>query len=251
MKTFAVLILAFLSVVSARAAVAESQNYDLTTIGLDSGGGRSVSSNYTGDVSFGLTVGRSSAPSIYANTLGFVAQFNNPPIGVDDIRSHVFEQFVDIVIPGLVVNDFDPDSIEEIISLHSFEIVTEAGGTVSMVASALRYFPPPNFKGIDYFDYTLIDQDGDTDVAQVTVVSIPAITQAPNTLTMIRLSDGNFLVRMQGPANANQFQIYTTTNVAAAQWDLYSILENRGDGVLEFIIDPKETSRRFFRVLTL
>src|SRR5687768_9446480 len=91
MKSFAVFILGVLSLVSTRGAVASSADYQLTMIGLDSGGGHGSSANYTSDVSFGLTVGRSSATLSAANTLGFVAQFNNPPIAMDDLRSHVFD----------------------------------------------------------------------------------------------------------------------------------------------------------------
>jgi hypothetical protein len=250
MRALAVFILAALSVVSAGAAVASSQNYQLTIIGIDDGGGRSSSADYANDVSFGLTVGRSGDFAVYANTLGFVAQFNNPPVGMDDLRSHGFDQPVDILIPSLLANDSDPDQIDEILSLHRFSAKTDAGGDVVLVPPYLRYFPPTNFRGTDRFSYTLVDPEGDFDMATVTVISIPASTLIPNTLTMVKLPDGTYLVRFQGPADATQFNVLTKTEIGAPTWDILFVKENGGDGLVEFIINPRDGSRRFYEVET-
>jgi len=250
MKALAVFILAALSLASAGAAVATSQDYQLTIIGIDQGGGNSSSADYTNDVSFGLTVGRSAAPAFYANTLGLVAQFNNPPIGADDLRSHGFDQPVDIPIASLLANDSDPDQLDEILALNTFSVTTEAGGSVTFLPGFLRYFPPANFRGTDRFNYTLVDPEGDFDMATVTVVSVPAGNLTPNTLTMVKMADGNYLVRFQGPANANQFNVLTKTEISAPTWDLLFVAENGGDGLVEFIVNPKAAARQFFEVQT-
>jgi hypothetical protein len=236
-----------LTLVSVRGAVASSDDYQLTAIGLDAGGGHSSSAGYGSDVSFGLTVGRSVVGN-YANTLGFVGQFNNPPKGADDLRSHAFDQPVDILIPALLANDSDPDYIEEILTLHTFDLVTEAGGSVTFVPPFLRYVPPLNFRGTDYFDYTLLDPDGDFDTATVAVVSVPASTLKPNALTMVKLEDGNYLVRFQGAANATQFIVYTKDNLNTTGWATLLVMDNGGDGLVEFIVDPKADKHRYFQI---
>ena len=251
MRAFELLFLAVLSVVSVGGAVASSQNYQLTIVGIDGGGGSgATSADYTSEVSFGLTAGRSSAPAIYVNTVGFVAQFNSPPIGVDDLRSHGFDQPVDILIPSLLANDSDPDQVEEILALHTFNLRTEAGGSVLFVAPYLRYFPPAGFRGTDHFNYTLVDPEGDVGMATVEVVSIPASNLTPNTLTMVKLADGNYLVRFQGAANATQFVVLTKTEIGAATWDLLFAKENGGDGLVEFMVNPRDGNQRFYEVQT-
>lgn len=50
---------------------------------------------------------------------------------------------------------------------------TTANGAVTIVAGEIQYVPKENFHGVDFFDYTITDVNGDTSTARVTVTVNP------------------------------------------------------------------------------
>jgi hypothetical protein len=249
MKAFVFLFVALLSLAPVRGAVATSQDYQLTTIGLDEGGGPSGSANYACDLSVGLVVGRSvQAQTFIVNTLGFAAQLNSPPIAQDDLRTHQFDAALDIVISGLLGNDSDPDYTREILGLHTFQAVTDAGGSVVRNGGLLTYTPPPNFRGTDHFTYTVIDPDADIDTGVVALLSRPAIPFLNNGITWVKLSDGKYLFHYQGPTGGSDYDVQSKTDLNAPEWDNYIVAKAGGDGIVEWIADPRAELRRFFKV---
>jgi hypothetical protein len=246
MKAFAAIILA-LSVLATPADVATSADYELTTVAIDAGGGRSASANYTSDLSFGLTSGRNVATFFYGNALGYPAQMNNPPMAGDDLRSHPYDTPLDIFILSLLSNDADLDF--DPLQIKQFNVTTEAGGSVALAGPYLRYTPAPAFRGTDHFTYTVIDANGDIDTATVALIAIPPMVTPANALTVSRLPDGNLLVRFQGPTNGNDYIVQTKGDLSESEWKILFVAHVGGDGVVEFVINPRIESHRFFQAV--
>jgi hypothetical protein len=248
MKLFAAILFAG-TLIASQADVATSANYGLTIIGTGAGGGRSSSETYTSDITLGLVSGRSSATFFYATALGYAAQLNNPPIANDDLRSNPYDTLLDLFMPTLLPNDSDPDL--DAITLKQFDTITEEGGSVVSVPPYLRYSPPAGLRGADEFNYTIIDIHGDTDTATVTLIAVPPTPAKPNGLTMIPLADGTYLVHFQGPTTGRDYIVLTKADLSEAEWQTYLVAHVGGDGVVDFIVDPRTETRRFFQVLVL
>jgi len=58
----------------------------------------------------------------------------------------------------------------------------EPNGRVEVVGNKIHYFPKPGFNGIDFFDYTIQDGDGDVSTARVTV-NVTNVNSPPEATT--------------------------------------------------------------------
>jgi hypothetical protein len=91
-------------------------------------------------------------------TVQVLPDFNRPPIGVSDFFGTPMNATLEIAAPGLIKNDFDPDSDSFILS----NFFSPQFGTLSSIVTngAFRYVPPADFEGIDSFRYILRDEHG-------------------------------------------------------------------------------------------
>ena len=90
---------------------------------------------------------------------------NNPPLAVNDTTRTVVN--LQIVI-NVLANDTDPDG--DVLTILGFEDPAQAGGRVEpKFGDLLIYTPPPGFKGIDRFRYSITDGRGGIDTALVVV----------------------------------------------------------------------------------
>jgi len=103
--------------------------------------------------------------------------FNIFPNAVND--NYASDQDTQLSGVNVMANDTAGDGAT---TLTGFENPSDQGGTVSLTPQgALTYDPPGGFFGIDTFDYTISDSDGDTDSATVTVqVNQVGGNQQPN-----------------------------------------------------------------------
>ena len=99
---------------------------------------------------------------------------NTPPVAGDDHFAGFIDQPVNSSLAG---NDSDPDG--DVITLVDpatgaaasapVTVPTAQGGTVTIQPDGMfTYTPPVGYVGVDTFDYSVIDPDGDTDDATVT-----------------------------------------------------------------------------------
>ncbi|MEM6646640.1 MAG: Ig-like domain-containing protein, partial [Bacteroidota bacterium] len=92
---------------------------------------------------------------------------NDAPVANDDEAQT--SAFTPVLI-DVLANDSDPEG--DALALVSATDSRE-GGTTQLVEGQIRYVPPPNFEGTDGFSYTIEDEAGAPDEAQVTVTVGP------------------------------------------------------------------------------
>ncbi|MCB8942277.1 MAG: cadherin-like domain-containing protein [Ardenticatenaceae bacterium] len=98
----------------------------------------------------------------------FYAQFNDPPIAIDDHYAVLENRTFNIAVPGVLANDIDADGDLLTASLLS----TPSNGQVDLSSDgSFTYIPNPSFLGTDTFTYTVSDGFF-TDTATVTITVI-------------------------------------------------------------------------------
>lgn len=97
---------------------------------------------------------------------------NAPPVAVDDTAATPAGRAVTIRVVG---NDSDPDSDDVRIA----SVTQPARGTVTVVDGALVFTPAPGQTGSVTFTYTVVDAQGATATASVTVVVAAVPTGSP------------------------------------------------------------------------
>jgi hypothetical protein len=233
------------------AQVASSANYALTIFSTDAGGGRSSSANYTNDLAIGTVAVRQSTvfPSFPTlNLLGYVAGMNNPPVAVNDVRSHPFGSSMEVNSSILLRNDSDPD--DDPLQVYAVQETSDAHGIVSLVRGRVQYTPPESYSGLDRFKYIELDANGDVAEAFVTVVVAPAATnQVINTVFMQKLPNGMLFLRLRGESNRVEYRFETATDLISQDWTTYSVNKASEDGVVETIINPVDRQRYFRSVV--
>ncbi|MGI9542869.1 MAG: Ig-like domain-containing protein [Cyclobacteriaceae bacterium] len=101
-----------------------------------------------------------------------VNNLNDPPIAIGDNFSTDEDTPLNIVAPGLVGNDIDPEG--NTLTVTGFDNTSVGGGVVLVNGDGSFTFTPlADFNGMDSFTYTVADGNGGTDVATVTVVVNP------------------------------------------------------------------------------
>ncbi|MCB9436277.1 MAG: DUF11 domain-containing protein [Anaerolineales bacterium] len=98
------------------------------------------------------------------------SDFRSTPIARNDIYDSIGN--VGITVPagsGVLVNDNDPDGTGGV-TIVAFDAVSDFGGNVVVnLDGSFTYAPPVGYVGIDYFEYTVEDVDGNTDPATVAI----------------------------------------------------------------------------------
>ncbi len=118
--------------------------------------------DYDGTDAFTYTVTDEQGGTDTATVTVFVVPRNDPPIAVNDEASTGEDVALSIHV---LSNDSDPDG-----DSLSIESVTQPDhGTTVRSGSSILYTPDPNYSGPDSFAYTLIDGNGGSDTATVTM----------------------------------------------------------------------------------
>ncbi len=93
-----------------------------------------------------------------------VASVNQPPEAVDDTASTLEGTAITI---DVLSNDSDPEN--QPIRILDANATSFNGGTVTIVGDSISYTPPPDFFGIDTFDYVIGDERDRSSLATVTI----------------------------------------------------------------------------------
>jgi len=100
-------------------------------------------------------------------TAGPVIGNNNAPIAIDD--SYVTSAGVAVFTDNVLINDLDADNDTLIIS-ESDTNSLQGGVVVNNFDGTFYYVPPELFTGTDSFNYTIVDGNGGSDTAKVSIV---------------------------------------------------------------------------------
>ena len=141
---------------------------------------------------------------------------NTPPVAGDDHFEALTDQVIDSALFG---NDCDPDG--DVIALVDpatgvaatvpVTLATAQGGTVTIQPDGtFSYTPAAGFTGVDSFDYSIVDPDGTTDDATVTLT----IDDDPNPLANDRPTavDDASITQMNTPQTGNALDNDTDPN---------------------------------------
>ena len=93
-----------------------------------------------------------------------VTSVNDDPVANDDISSTYINT---AIVIDVLANDTDLDGTSMTIQNGGF--IDPVNGTVSIVNGKVEYTPDLDWEGYDTFTYTVEDEDGGTDTAEVTV----------------------------------------------------------------------------------
>lgn len=190
----------------------------ITTVSTSSSQGGTISGNYlytplasfSGTDTFSYTVsdgnGGAATGSVIVTVTG--TPVNHPPVAGNDSYSTSINTALNVVAPGLLANDSDPDGN----ALNVIANSPSANGTIIVGADgSFSYTPNSGFTGSDSFTYTISDGKGENVIATATI-TISAGSFTPQTVfpTGLTIATG-------------KFDTGTTASLTASDADTYDV----------------------------
>jgi hypothetical protein len=137
----------------------------------------------SGDYITGYTIGYDGpiVPDVrlWFDDIGFITSVMTPnrtPVANNDSFSVDEDNTLRIQVPGVLVNDSDPDNNP----LSAILVSQPANGTLNLATNgSFEYTPNPNFHGVDRFSYKANDGSLDSNIAIVTL-NVRPVNDAPN-----------------------------------------------------------------------
>ena len=112
-----------------------------------------------------------SAPATVTIT---IAPVNDAPVATADSHTTNEDTLLNVLAPGVLANDTDPDS-----ALTAILVANASNGTVTLNPNgSFAYAPNPNFNGTDSFTYKANDGLADSNTVTVTI-TVTAVNDAP------------------------------------------------------------------------
>ncbi|HEY0551105.1 MAG TPA: Ig-like domain-containing protein, partial [Verrucomicrobiae bacterium] len=188
-------------------------NVTYGTLTLNSGGSFTYrpSTNYNGGDSFIYRAKDSSGTSAPVTVTITINPTNDVPRATNDAYAVDSDTTLNISVPGVLGNDFDPDEDE----LHTILTTNVTHGTLSLSTNgSFTYTPAAGYAGNDSFAYRAVDGKATSAVAVATLNVIPApivVTAPPLNQTNCVGHTAVFSVTATGTALKFQWLKGTTT----------------------------------------
>jgi hypothetical protein len=97
-----------------------------------------------------------------------LAAIGGDPIALDDFYAVEEGSTLDITAAGFLANDIDPDG--GTVTGQALIDDVDNGDLLALTSGAFTYTPDPGFTGTDSFTYSIVDQDGNSSTATVSIV---------------------------------------------------------------------------------
>lgn len=130
----------------------------------------------------GMSQGTDLADTVDANTTLNAATLRATPVAINDSYVSAGNVGRTVAAPGLLANDFDPDTAgsapELVVAAASVgTFATDLGGSITIAADGGFSYEPPvgAFYSVDTFTYTLQDNDAQTDTALFKIAIGPRV----------------------------------------------------------------------------
>lgn len=152
-------------------------------------------------------LGNSNVASVTIN----VTPVNDPPVAVNDEYTVAEDTELTVEIPGVLLNDLDPDSTV----LSTTLVNPPQYGTVTLGSDGtLVYMPAADFNGMDGFSYTVSDGELTSAVASVTI-NVTPVNDAPiGVADAYEIAEDNVLTIVENGVLANDIDV-DSTNLTA------------------------------------
>lgn len=152
--------------------------------------------DFNGSDSFSFTIldinGQAQTSTI---NITVIAVSDGSPVSRDDSLSTNEDS-------SIFFNPTDNDTLTDEASIFSFDSNSLNGASItSFNSGTFLYTPLPNYNGIDTFTYTLLDSDGQTDSATVTVAVFPVSDESPDAV-----DDNLFILEDEGISSVDVTQ---------------------------------------------
>lgn len=247
LKSLAIAALCFLLAWGSRAGTSSSADYQVTNEGLDSGGQRTTSADYSSEGSFSF--GNFATSTDYKDRGGYVAGLHNVPIAMTNYTINIYTNSTFKVGAGSVATSPDGDQMIYMLVQNP----TAEGGTVANDTSWLFYTPPLNYVGADSFTFTVTDAEGDTASGTImATITAQPVTSSQPTLNLISLaptSGSAITLTFGGLPGATYMVQYTGSLLPPMTWT------NLGEATVSngvmTIVDPTggNATQRYYRTV--
>jgi uncharacterized repeat protein (TIGR01451 family) len=106
--------------------------------------------------------------TIAASTTLVAGSVKTTPLARGDSYAALGNVRISQAVPGVLANDNDPDG--GTVTVTAFDVISAQGGNVVVNADgSFSYDPPAGYDGTDTFNYTITDDEGDTNSDTVTI----------------------------------------------------------------------------------
>ena len=160
------------------------------TLSINPDGSFSYTPNagYTGTDSFTYKASDSDLESAIATVTITINLVNLPPVAVDDAYSVVQDTDLNVIAPGVLGNDSDPEGH----NLNLTVLTQPANGHLAVALDGgFSYTPDTGFLGTDTFTYKVSDGEADSNTAVVSIEVVTASSLTTRFATSIDFHDGN------------------------------------------------------------
>ena len=175
--------------------VAGSAQHGAVTVGADGSFSYIPAADFHGLDGFSYWVNDGSATSAVATVSITVNSVNDNPSSINDEYTIAEDTTLEVVPPGVLGNDTDPDSDP----LSAVLVAAPQHGTLTLNADgSVNYTPEANFNGTDGFSYLASDGTGQSEVASVTINVTPA-PDAPTAAADVYTTDEDVPLTIAAP----------------------------------------------------
>jgi hypothetical protein len=164
-----------------RASLVSQPAHGSVTLNTDGSFSYTPNTGYAGQDAFTYKASDGTLDSNIATVHLDVLVGNDPPVAVNDSYTTTKGQTLEVVRPGVLGNDYDPDGDR----IFSFVVGPPGHGSVSLsYDGSFSYTPSPDFSGVDSFQYQVSDGLSYSGAATVTLRVVdpsgpPAVTAQP------------------------------------------------------------------------
>lgn len=189
---------------SLTATIVAGPQHGTVTLGADGSFTYTPAANFSGIDGFSYQAGDGTASSDVASVTINVTPLNDPPVAVNDEYTTAEDTELAIEIPGVLLNDLDPENGP----LTPTLVNPPQNGTVTLGSDGgMIYTPNADFHGLDGFSYTVSDGELTSEVASVTITVTPVNDAPVSVADAYEVAEDNALIVGTGGLLSNDTDI--------------------------------------------
>ena len=169
------------------------------------------------------------------------------PLGIEDELSKPFAPELIIESGQVLGNDLSGVGNGEL-SLMDGEAETENGGTVSIEDNVVVYRPPPGFRGLDRFSYSVVEDNAGSSIGSVTIEVTDPVNQ-PVQLQWASGVDGGWFLEFNGAPGGRVSIEQRAALTSETAWQSVEEITLDDEGSLQWAVPTVEPAG-FYRAVS-